>query len=135
MSEEIIVVAALIKEEDKFLLCQRKEGDRYGLLWEFPGGCVKKGEELNRAIEREIKEELNVEIRTEVILKEFYDNDEEIRIKVYLFSCSIRKGMLKAKDCRDFGFFSLKEIEKLNLAPVDKKVFSYLKYVTYDPVL
>ena len=51
------VVAALIKEGNKVLICQRQEDDAFALLWEFPGGKVEGEEALEDAIRREIKEE------------------------------------------------------------------------------
>jgi 8-oxo-dGTP diphosphatase len=54
------VVAALIELQGKLLVCQRKRGDRFELLWEFPGGKVEAGETLERALVREIYEELGV---------------------------------------------------------------------------
>jgi 8-oxo-dGTP diphosphatase len=123
----IEVVAALIEKNKKILLCQRKEKDVYGLLWEFPGGKVERKESFFEAIRREIKEELNLEIESNKIIKEFYDENEHLKIKVYLIHCFIKKGAPYPKECNDFGFFSFEEIEKLNLAPVDKKIFRYLK--------
>lgn len=56
------VVAALIKKDDKFLICQRPKNKARGLLWEFVGGKVEKGEGLQDALKRECKEELDVDI-------------------------------------------------------------------------
>jgi 8-oxo-dGTP diphosphatase len=142
MKKEIEVVAALIKRGRRFLLCQRKEDDAFGLLWEFPGGKVEEKEPLDYAIEREIKEELGVTIKAEGLLKDFYDEINltlstegsspksrkgGARIRVYLFNCCIIEGRLNKKDCHDFGFFTLREIARLKLAPVDRKIFLYLK--------
>jgi 8-oxo-dGTP diphosphatase len=121
------VVAALMEEKGRFLLCQRKEGDSFGGLWEFPGGTVEEGESLSQAIEREIKEEINVDVAASDVLQEFTDENEHLRIKVFLIRCSIRSYNFKTNDCENFGFFSLKEIERLELAPVDKKIFCYLR--------
>jgi len=56
----MLVVAALIECEGKLLVCQRRRGGAFELLWEFPGGKVKPGESLEVALERELREELNV---------------------------------------------------------------------------
>jgi 8-oxo-dGTP diphosphatase len=131
MKKTINVVAALIEKNKKILLCQRKEKDVYGLLWEFPGGKVEKNETFFEAIKREIKEELDLEVKPTHLIKEFRDQNRYLKIKVYLIHCLIKKGSPIARECFCFGFFSLREIEKLNLAPVDKKIFYYLKNLNY----
>ena len=54
----ITVVAALIQSDGKLLVCQRKRGTSFAMMWEFPGGKVKPGETLEQALVRELKEEL-----------------------------------------------------------------------------
>lgn len=56
----MLVVAALIEFEGRLLVCQRRRGGAFELLWEFPGGKVKQGESLEAALARELHEELNV---------------------------------------------------------------------------
>ena len=107
MKRELNVVAALIKKGEKFLFCQRKKEDRYGLLWEFPGGSVEGHETFPAAIEREIKEELNLEVKAERLVGKFSDEDEELKIKIFLFICGIKAGTLETKECNDFGFFTI----------------------------
>jgi mutator protein MutT len=55
------VVAALIEQDGRILICQRRAGDRFAHLWEFPGGKVESGETLSGALRRELLEELGVE--------------------------------------------------------------------------
>ena len=57
----ITVVAALIQCEGKLLVCQRKRGTSFALMWEFPGGKVKQGETPEQALARELTEELGAE--------------------------------------------------------------------------
>jgi 8-oxo-dGTP diphosphatase len=57
----LTVVAALIESEGELLVCQRRRGDTYELMWEFPGGKVAPGETLQAALNRELREELGVE--------------------------------------------------------------------------
>lgn len=120
------VVAALIRKKDKILLCQRKENDVFGLLWEFPGGKVEKNETLKDAIKREIKEELGLIIKANNLIDKFVDGEKNFKINVSLFDCKIVRGKPQAKECADFGFFSFSQIKRLNLAPVDRKIFNYL---------
>ena len=56
----LTVVAALIEADGKLLVCQRKRGGAFELMWEFPGGKKKTGETLEAALARELREELGV---------------------------------------------------------------------------
>ena len=58
----IEVVAGIIYKDNKFLIAQRNLNKAQGGLWEFPGGKVEKNESYERALKREIKEELNADI-------------------------------------------------------------------------
>src|SRR6202161_2256762 len=64
----LIVVAGLIEAEGKILACQRRRGDTFELMWEFPGGKVQPGETPQQALARELREELgtNAEIGAEL---------------------------------------------------------------------
>ncbi len=57
------VVAAVIERDGRVLICQRKRGSRHALKWEFPGGKVEDGESPPGALQRELKEELQIDAR------------------------------------------------------------------------
>ncbi|MBD3264822.1 MAG: NUDIX domain-containing protein [Candidatus Omnitrophica bacterium] len=120
------VVAALIEAEGRFLLCQRKDGDEQAGLWEFPGGTVEGNETLFSAIEREIKEETALSVKAWQVVERFIDESPDYVIEVFLCRCDILGGKIWARDCKDFGFFTLKEAEKLDLVSVDLKILKYL---------
>ncbi|HEX8452788.1 MAG TPA: NUDIX domain-containing protein [Longimicrobium sp.] len=58
----IRVVAAVIEQGGRYLVCLRPHGKRHGGLWEFPGGKVKGGESTSQAVARELAEELAVAV-------------------------------------------------------------------------
>jgi len=60
--EPRVVVAAVIRDGDRVLVCRRRAGKRHGGLWEFPGGKVEAGESLAQAVRRELLEELGLEV-------------------------------------------------------------------------
>ncbi len=66
----IPVVAAVIFEKGRVLICQRRAGDSLGLKWEFPGGKVHSGESLHAALARELEEELGVAATVGDLLRE-----------------------------------------------------------------
>jgi 8-oxo-dGTP diphosphatase len=125
--KELEVVAALIKRDSKILLCQRKEDDAFGLLWEFPGGKVEDRESGPQALRREIKEELGIDIEVGSLVHRFEDQIPELKINVALYNVLRFEGLIEALDCKVFGFFALTEIKRLDLAPVDKKIAAYLQ--------
>jgi 8-oxo-dGTP diphosphatase len=55
-----VVVAAIIVQDNKVLICQRTESQSMPLKWEFPGGKVEAGEQLTEALARELDEELGI---------------------------------------------------------------------------
>ncbi len=61
VARPILVAAGILKDGDRILICQRHRSDRYGLQWEFPGGKVHDGEDLQAALRRELAEELAIE--------------------------------------------------------------------------
>lgn len=58
----IEVVAAIIHKDNCYLATQRGYGDFEG-MWEFPGGKIEEGESREEALKREIKEELDAEVK------------------------------------------------------------------------
>ena len=62
-SQSLVVVAAVIEQQGRILVCQRKRGSRHALKWEFPGGKVEPGEEPRAALVRELREELAIDAR------------------------------------------------------------------------
>lgn len=74
------VVAALIWDEDKFLICQRPINKARGLLWEFVGGKLEKGETKEQALIRECKEELAITVEPHNVFMELVHEYEDIII-------------------------------------------------------
>ncbi|MDD5070611.1 MAG: NUDIX domain-containing protein [Candidatus Omnitrophica bacterium] len=127
MKKELEVVAALIKKKKRLFLCKRKTDDRYGGLWEFPGGCIEKGETPEMAIVRELKEEVGLNVRPKDLVFKVDDEDESLIIHLTLIACVVEGGIARPIDCAELGFFNFAEIVSLDIAPVDKKIIEYLK--------
>jgi 8-oxo-dGTP diphosphatase len=60
-AQPILVAAGIIRDGDRVLICQRPRSDAYGLQWEFPGGKVGEGEDLEESLRRELAEELGIQ--------------------------------------------------------------------------
>jgi 8-oxo-dGTP diphosphatase len=118
----VIVTASLIIEQGKVLVTQRKKNSSHGLLWEFPGGKVKEGEDPREALRRELKEELDVEVEVGMIFDAVFYSYPEYPILLLVYRCRIEKGSLKPIGCHDLRWVTLKELEKLAMPPADDPI-------------
>jgi len=123
----IDVVGALIEDNCRYLVCQRLKQDRFGSMWEFPGGKVEKDEKKETALKREIKEELGLDIQVGQLVHTLEDEIPCMKIKVYLYRCFILKGKPQPLECQDVKWAGIEEIKRLNLAPADKKILGWLE--------
>jgi 8-oxo-dGTP diphosphatase len=120
--DTVIVTASLIIEQGKVLVTQRKKNSSHGLLWEFPGGKVKEGEDPREALRRELKEELDVEVEVGMIFDAVFYSYPEYPILLLVYRCRIEKGSLKPIGCHDLRWVTLKELEKLAMPPADEPI-------------
>jgi 8-oxo-dGTP diphosphatase len=122
----VVVTAALITEQGRVLVTQRKKDSPHGLLWEFPGGKVKEGEEPREALRRELMEELDVEAEVGMIFDAVFHSYPEYPILLLVYRCRVEKGPLKPIGCHDFRWVNLMELEKLVMPPADDPIRKHL---------
>ena len=89
MTIMIEVVAALIWDGDRFLICQRPENKERGLLWEYVGGKVEPGETKQEALIRECREELDVTITVGDVFMDVVHEYPDITVHLTLFHASM----------------------------------------------
>ena len=86
----IEVVAALIWDQDKFMICQRPAHKARGLLWEFVGGKVEPGETKEQALIRECQEELAVTLDVGEVFMDVVHKYPDLTVHLTLFHATIR---------------------------------------------
>ena len=124
----ITVVAALISKNDKFLIAKRSTGDPdvYG-KWEFPGGKVKSGETEEYAIEREIKEEFEMNIKAiKFIINNVFEYPKKI-VDLRLYECKYLSGEFHLHDHSEYKWVSKHELLNYDLAPADIALAKHIK--------
>ena len=113
------VVAALIWNGEKFMICQRPANKKRGLLWEFVGGKVEKGESKEQALIRECKEELDIEIEVESKFFSTKHTYPDININLTFFNSRIVRGRPKLLEHNDLKWITKNEISNYNFCPAD----------------
>jgi A/G-specific adenine glycosylase len=121
------VAAAVIREKEKILITQRPEKGLLGGLWEFPGGKKEPGESLEECLRREIREELNIDIRVGEKFFQVRHAYTHFRITLHCFFCRKIKGRLTPLGVKDFQWIPYEELDRFPFPRADQKVIEYLK--------
>lgn len=124
--KNIKVVAAVIRDGDKTLSCQRGYGE-FKDGWEFPGGKVELGETDEQAIIREIQEELRVTIGNLKYLCTAEHDYPTFHISMECFICNIIDGTIVDDEHEDMKWLSMDDIWSVDWLPVDVKVVEALE--------
>ena len=125
----IDVVAALIWEKDKFLICQRPASKKRGLLWEFVGGKVEPGETKQHALQRECMEELAITVDVKDQFMEVVHEYPDMLIRLTLFHCIIPTGFPQALEHNDLAWIHPNQIDNYDFCPADTDLLKYIKQV------
>lgn len=124
----IKVVAALIKKDNKILIARRSTGDESLLgKWEFPGGKVESGENEYQAIEREIKEEFELNIHAKSFLTNNVFQYPTKTVDLRLYSCEYVSGNFKLHDHSEYKYIDRNELLNYDLAPADIPLAQFVK--------
>ncbi len=122
----IQVVAALIWDQDKFMICQRPANKTRALLWEFVGGKVESGESPKEALIRECMEELAVTIDVGDIFMEVDHIYPDISVHLTLFHATLIEGEPQLLEHNDVRWITPEEIPQYSFCPADQEILHKL---------
>ncbi|MCI7333237.1 MAG: (deoxy)nucleoside triphosphate pyrophosphohydrolase [Mollicutes bacterium] len=126
--KNILVVAALIKKDNNVLIARRSTGDENVLgKWEFPGGKVEPNETEGHAIEREIKEEFELNIKANKYITNNVCEYPTKTVDLRLYECEYISGEFKLHDHSEYKWVNINELLNYDLAPADIPLAKYLK--------
>lgn len=120
------VVAALIRQGDRFLICQRPRGKARALLWEFPGGKVEPGETMEEALVRECREELGITVGVNGIFMDVVHSYPDIDVHLTLFDSFTESGDIKLLEHNDARWIKADEIPQFEFCPADTEILKAL---------
>ena len=121
------VVAALIWQGDKFMICQRPAHKARGFLWEFVGGKVELGETKEQALIRECREELAVTLSVGDVFMDVVHKYPDLTVHLTLFNATIAEGEPQKLEHNDIRWITPSEIQNYEFCPADEEI---LKEIT-----
>ena len=116
------VVAALIWQGERFMICQRPAHKARGLLWEFVGGKVEVGETKEQALIRECREELAVTVSVCEVFMEVTHEYPDLTVHLTIFNAWISDGTPQMLEHNDIKWITPAEIEKYDFCPADVEI-------------
>lgn len=121
------VVAALIWDKDKFMICQRPANKTRALLWEFVGGKVEFSETKEQALIRECQEELDVTLSVGDVFMDVVHEYPDITVHLTLFNATIAEGVPQKFEHNDIKWIAVSEINNYDFCPADTEILKKLK--------
>jgi len=123
----IEVVAALIWDNNKFLICQRPANKARPLLWEFVGGKVELGETSEQALIRECREELAISLSVSDVFMDVMHTYPDITVHLTIYNAAITEGIPKLLEHNDIRWIPVDDISNYEFCPADEEILERLR--------
>lgn len=118
------VVAALIWDGPRFMICRRPPHKARGLLWEFVGGKVESGETKEQALIRECREELAVTVAVQEEFMDVIHEYPDLTVHLTLFNAVIARGVPQKLEHEDIRWITPAEIPLFDFCPADEEILA-----------
>ena len=119
--KKLEVVAAIIKENEKYFATQRGYGEFKG-WWEFPGGKIENGESKEEALKREIREELVTEIEIDRFITTVQFDYPEFHLIMHCFICHITTGQPQLLEAKAAKWLDKNDLASVEWLPADRAI-------------
>jgi len=127
----LVAAVALIDVDGRVLIAQRPAGKSMAGLWEFPGGKVEPGETPERALIRELKEELGIDV-TEACLAPLTfasHSYDDFHLLMPLYACRRWQGYVQPHEHADIKWVNPRELKEYPMPPADEPLIAALRDV------
>lgn len=124
----IRVVAAIITDGERILATQRGYGAFKG-MWEFPGGKIEEGEMPEQALQREIKEELQLEIAIQRFVSEVHYEYPDFILNMDCYLCNIVGGKMSLMEHQAAVWLVPEELTTVEWLPADVELVEQLRRI------
>tara|TARA_B100001964_G_scaffold218815_2_gene260186 strand:- start:10191 stop:10580 length:390 start_codon:yes stop_codon:yes gene_type:complete len=121
----LVVVAAVVERQGRFLVSQRAVGAHLGGYWEFPGGKQEPGESLADALRREMREELDVDVDVDDELDCLEHAYADRTVRLHFYRCRL-KGEPRPQLGQAVRWVTRRELGQLQFPPADAALIAKL---------
>jgi mutator protein MutT len=121
----IVVVAAVIEEDDSFLVTRRQAGVHLAGMWEFPGGKIAPDESHADALKREIREELGADVDVHDLVFETTHAYPEVTVTLHFYRCTLA-GAPRPLLGQQMRWVARAELATLEFPPADEDLIRQL---------
>lgn len=126
MATAIRVVAALVEKNGNFLITQRRAESVLPLLWEFPGGRVEEGESDQAALQREMRERLDVDVHVQEQMASTVHDYDGYSVTLVVYRAQLLSEKLKPLRINAFHWVHSSEFCKYKFPPADQETMDKL---------
>ena len=129
MKVVLVSAVALIDRDGRVLLAQRPEGKSMAGLWEFPGGKIGAGETPERALVRELREELGIDTRESCLAPIAFASHayEDFHLLMPLFACRKWRGVPRPLEGQALKWARIGELKDYPMPPADVPLVAMLR--------
>jgi 8-oxo-dGTP diphosphatase len=124
-SNVLVVVAAVIEENDAFLVTRRQAGVHLAGLWEFPGGKIDPSESHADALRREMREELDTDVDVADLVFHTTHAYPDRTVGLYFYRCALR-GTPRPLLGQEMRWTTRAELPTLGFPPADEELIQRL---------
>jgi mutator protein MutT len=125
--QSVEVSAALIFQNGKLLITQRRADSHLGGFWEFPGGKREANETFEQCLIREIREELGIDISVEKLFDEITHHYPEKSVHLKFFICQVLLGEPQPLGCAACRWIGKNQLDDFEFPPADARLLARLK--------
>jgi len=121
-----IVAAAVIEADGRYLITRREKGHLEG-LWEFPGGKLSSGETLPECLQRELREELGIEVAVGEKIETVTWSYPDRTVVLHFFRCRLAGGRIAPQEGQAMAWVKPEELERYPFPPADASLIARLR--------